>query len=139
MLWESRKCLLMAPKKFLLWTTQLLGSAATYNCKQAILGIVNFPKATDVLDETQDADKKLLRARKMNDTAMWLFNLSFTDKVSQMALYNAITTELPDGDAAKVWQNLFKLFQAKNIYKMNDLKSEFVKSTLYSDSTNPDE
>jgi hypothetical protein len=45
------------------------------------------------------ADKKLLPARKINDTVMCL---SLTDKVSQMALYNGITTELPDGDAAKV-------------------------------------
>jgi hypothetical protein len=87
---------------FYLWTTQWLCSAATYNCKQAILGTVTIPKATDVLDETQDADKKLLLARKMKDTAMCLFILFVTDKVSQMALYNGITTELPDGDAAKV-------------------------------------
>jgi hypothetical protein len=53
---------------FNLWTTQLLGSVATYNCKQAILGTATIPKATDVLDETQDSDKKLLLARNMNDT-----------------------------------------------------------------------
>jgi hypothetical protein len=124
---------------FYLLTTQLVGSTATYICKQEKLGKVTVPKATDVLDETHAADKKLLLGRKMNDTAMCLFNLSLTDKVSQMALYNGLTTELPDGDAAKVWQNLFKLFHAKNNNKMNELKSEFVKSTLYSDSTNPDE
>jgi hypothetical protein len=94
---------------FFLWTTQLLGSAATYNCKQAILGTVTIPKATDVLVETQDADKKLLLARKMKDTAMCLFKLSLTGKVCQMGLYNGITTELPDGDAAKYWQTFFVL------------------------------
>jgi hypothetical protein len=116
----------------------LIGSAATYNCKQAILGSDTIPTATDVIDETQDADKKLLLARKMNDTSMCLFNLSLTDKVSQMALYNGITTELPDGDAAKVWKIMFNLFHAKKINKMNELKSEFVKRTLYSVSTNSD-
>jgi hypothetical protein len=89
-------------KKVFLWTTQLLGSAKTYNCKQAILGNVTLPKATDVLDETQDAGNRLLLARKMNDIAMCLFNLSLTDKVSQIALNNGITTELPYRDAAKV-------------------------------------
>jgi hypothetical protein len=101
--------------------------------------LVTVPKATDVLDETQDADKKLLLARKMNDTAMCLFNVSLTDTVSQMALYNGITIELPDGDAAKVWNTMFKLFHAKNINKMNELKNEFVQSTLLSVETNPDE
>jgi hypothetical protein len=102
-------------ENFYLWTTQLLGSATTYDCKQAILGTATIPKVTDVLDETQDADKKLLPARKMNDTAMCLFNLSLTNKVSQMALYNDIIPELPDGDAAKVWKNMFTLFHDKNI------------------------
>jgi hypothetical protein len=122
-----------------LWTTQLLGSAATYNCKQAILATVTLPKATDVLDDTKDADKILLLARKRNDTAMCLFNLPLTDKVSQMAPYKCITTELPDGDAARVWKNMFNVFHAKNNNKMKELKSEFVKSTPYSQNTNPDE
>jgi hypothetical protein len=63
-------------ESFYHWTTQLLGSAASYSCKQAILGTATIPKATDVLDETQDADKQLLLAAKMNDTAMYFFNLS---------------------------------------------------------------
>jgi hypothetical protein len=37
-----------------------------------------------------------------------------------MALYNGITKELPDGNAAKVWKNMFKLFHAKTIIKMNE-------------------
>jgi hypothetical protein len=70
----------------------VLGSAATYNSKQEILGAVTIPKATDVLDETKGADKIFLLARKMNDTVMCLFNPPLTDKVSPMALYNGITT-----------------------------------------------
>jgi hypothetical protein len=96
----------MTPKNFL--GTQLLGSAKTYNLQQEILGTVAMPKSTDALDKTQDAVKKLLLARNMNDTAMCLFNLSMTDKVSTMTLYNGKTTELPDGDAAK-GKNRFKI------------------------------
>jgi hypothetical protein len=98
-----------------LWTTQLLGSAAKYNCKQAILGTGTISKATDVLGETQDADKKLMLARKMNDLTMCFFNLSLTDKVSQMVLYNGITTELPDGDAAKVWKTCSNFFMLRTL------------------------
>jgi hypothetical protein len=76
---------------FLLWTTRLFGSVATYNCKQANFGTVAMPKSTDDLEETKDAEKKLLLARKMNDTAMCLFNLLLTGKVSQMALYSSKT------------------------------------------------
>jgi hypothetical protein len=75
----------------------------------------------------------------MNDTSMCLLNLSLTDKARQMSFFNGITTELPDGDAAKVWKNMFNLFLAKYINKKNEFKSEFVKSTVHSAETNPDE
>jgi hypothetical protein len=61
-------------------------------------------------------------ATKMNDTSICLLDLSLTDKVNQMALYNGKTKELPDSDAAKVCINLFKPFHAKNINKMNELR-----------------
>jgi hypothetical protein len=56
-----------------------------------------------------------------------------------MALYNGISTELADGDEAKVWKKCAKLFHGNNINKINELKSELVKSTLYSAETKPDE
>jgi hypothetical protein len=62
-----------------------------------------------------------------------------TDKISQSALYNSKTTELPGRSAQKVWENLHKLFYPINLNKMNELKSEFVRSTLYKDDMNPDE
>jgi hypothetical protein len=62
-----------------------------------------------------------------------------SDKVSQLALYNGRTTDLPFGDAAKVWKSLFKLFHSKNINKMNELQGEFVRSTLTNAETNPAE
>jgi hypothetical protein len=79
------------------------------------------------------------KARKINDTIMCLFKLSLSDKDSQMALYNGKTTDLPGGDAAKVWKNLFKIVHAKSINKKSKLKGEIVKSTLYSAETNPEE
>jgi hypothetical protein len=75
----------------------------------------------------------------MNESAMCLFDLSLTDEVSQMAGYNGISIDLPDKDAAKVWKNLFKHFYSNNTNKMNESESEFVKRTLYSYNTNPDE
>jgi hypothetical protein len=62
-----------AKEFFYLCTNHFLGSAATYNCQQAILGTVAMPKATDALDETKDAHKKLILARKMNETGTWFF------------------------------------------------------------------
>jgi hypothetical protein len=89
-------------ESFYLWTTQLIGAAKTYHRNHAILGTVVMPQSIDILDETQDAENRFLLAKKMNDTAMFLFNLSLTDKASPMTLYNCITTELPDVAASKV-------------------------------------
>jgi hypothetical protein len=76
-------------ENFYLWTPQLLGSAETSICQQAIiLESIVVPKEADDLYETLDTDKNLLLTRKMNSTAMCLISLSVTDKVSQLALYN---------------------------------------------------
>jgi hypothetical protein len=54
-------------------------------------------------------------------------------------LYNSKTKELPGGPAEQAWDNLHRLFYPININNMNELKGEFVRSTLYSDDMNPDE
>jgi hypothetical protein len=126
-------------ENFYLWTTQLLGFAETYNCEQALLGTLKVPASTDVLESTKDADKIKLAARRSNSTAICPLRISLTDKVSQSALYNSKTTDLPLGSAAKAWKNLYKLYCPVNVNKMNELRKKFASSTLYKDDTNPDE
>jgi hypothetical protein len=104
-----------------------------------LLGKLVVPAASMALDSTTAAHKKLLDARKADSTAMCLLRILLTDKISQSALYNSNTTELPGGSAEKAWDNLHKLFYHININKMNELKGEIVISTLYKDDINPDE
>jgi hypothetical protein len=122
-----------------LWTTQIIGFAETFNCEQALLGTLTVPSSTDKLDTTKDPDKELLAARHAYSLAMYLLRISLTDKVSQSALYNSKTTALPLGSAAKAWKNLYKIYYPVNVNKMNELKKEFARSTLYKDDTNPEE
>jgi hypothetical protein len=82
----------------------------TYNCEQALLGMLKVPASTEKLASTKNADKDKLAARRANSTAMCLLRISLTDKVSQSALYNSKTTDLPLGSAAKAWKNLYKLY-----------------------------
>jgi hypothetical protein len=70
---------------------------------------------------------------------MCLLRISLTDKTIQSALYNAKTKDLPLGCAAKAWTNLYTLYYSVNVNKMNELKKDFAKSTLYKDGKNPDE
>jgi hypothetical protein len=120
-----------------LWTTQLLGITGTYDCDQ---GTLTFPLIhLSTLDPNDPVDKILLAARKAKRTAMSLLCISLTNKISQSALYNFKTTELPGGSALKAWENLHKIFYPIIINKLNELKGEFVRSTLYKDDKNPDE
>jgi hypothetical protein len=59
-----------------------------------------------------------------------LLPISLIENVSQSALYYSKTTDLPLGSAAKAWKNLYKLYCPVNVNKMNELKKEFVRSTL---------
>jgi hypothetical protein len=114
--------------------TQLLGITETYGCDQALLGTLAVPPVTLVnLDPKVPLDKILLSA---NSTAMCLLRISVTDKISQSALYNSKT---PRGSAQQACDNLHKLFYPINISKMNKLKGDFVRSTLFKDDMNPDE
>jgi hypothetical protein len=65
-------------ENFYPWTTQLLGFAETYNCKQALLGTLTVPASTDVVDPTDADEKKLFLARRANITAMCLLRISLT-------------------------------------------------------------
>jgi hypothetical protein len=70
---------------------------------------------------------------------MCLLRISLTDKISQSALYNSKTKELPLGCAKKAWNNLYTLYYPVNVNKMNELKKDFARSTLYKYDKNPDE
>jgi hypothetical protein len=117
-------------ENFYLWTTQLLGFAETYSCEQALLGTLKVPASTEKLGSTKDADKDKLAARRANSTAMCLLRKSITDKISQSALYNSKTTDLPLGCASKAWKNLYKLNYPVHVNKMKELKKEFARITL---------
>jgi hypothetical protein len=106
-------------ENFYLWTTQLLGFAETYNCEQSLLGTLTVPSSTDGLDSPNADKKKLLLARRANSTAMWLLRISLIDKISESALYNFKTKDLPLGCAAKAWTKLFTLYYPVNVNKMN--------------------
>ena len=47
---------------------------------------------------------------KKNQMAYSMLHLSVKDIVSFGAIYNALTTELPNGDAHKAWENLKTIF-----------------------------
>jgi hypothetical protein len=55
------------------WSQQILSYAEAYNCGGALLGTINDPVSTDVLDPAVDADKPAIAKSKASSVAMCFF------------------------------------------------------------------
>jgi hypothetical protein len=97
-------------ESFFLWTTQVLGSAETYNCAQALLVTITAPPASAVLSDEDPDEHKLLQGRRANSTAMVFLRIFLTDDISVDQIYTSRTPELPQGSAIRVWLNLLRWF-----------------------------
>jgi hypothetical protein len=65
---ESRYFVLSIPLNFFLGNCVLLGFAKLYSCQQLILRAIHVPADNDDWYETDNAEKMLLLAKKMNNT-----------------------------------------------------------------------
>eukprot|EP00977_Amphora_coffeiformis_P003537 scaffold679_cov223-Amphora_coffeaeformis.AAC.1 len=93
-------------------------------------GTTAVPKYNEVLDETQDADKPKIKARKANDDGYNELLLSIEDEVCFGLVDGAVTPDLPDGDLAKAWTALKNKFEPKTKTAMTDLKLDFTKCKM---------
>ena len=96
-----------------------------------------MPSASKTLLKGTD-DKEIL-ARHANAIAYSMLNMAVSDSVSFGAVYNAQSTDLPDGDAAKALANLDKIFKSKSSAKKHELEQKFNDCKLIRDDKNPDE
>jgi hypothetical protein len=78
-------------------------------------------------------------AKKANDMAYSMLTMAVSDAVSFGAVYNAQTTDLPDGDSKAAWSNLEKIFKPIHSTKKYELEQAFNSCALLQESKNPDE
>jgi len=122
---------------YTIWAARFLSYAHMKGCKAVLLGTTAIPKATArLVVGTHDAD---IMTRKANDTAYSMLTMAVTDAVSFGAVYNAQTTDLPDGDSMAAWTNLEKIFKPTHSTKKHELEQAFNSCALLQESKNPDE
>eukprot|EP00977_Amphora_coffeiformis_P025774 scaffold22134_cov95-Amphora_coffeaeformis.AAC.1 len=116
-----------------MWSRKFLARARAKGFKaimEGTPGTTAVPKYNEVLDETQDADKPKIKARKANDDGYNELLLSIEDEVCFGLVDGAVTPDLPDGDLAKAWTALKNKFEPKTKTAMTDLKLDFTKCKM---------
>ena len=126
-------------KDWRMWSRQFLAIAGKREYKDVLTGKMKVPAKTDVLDPTKDADKKKLKARKANDSAYHDLVLANQTAVAFNLIDNAVSTDLPDGDAAKAWKALNKKFDSTSSSTLVSLSELFHSSALTDIWTDPEE
>ena len=122
------------------WTVKFLSYCHSQGCKDVLNGVTVPPTDADyraITDPKKDA--ALIQAKKANDLAMALLNLSLSDKVSQCAVQNAANSEYSEGLASLAWTNLRDIYRPISVARCNELEMEFTNCILSSNSKNPDE
>jgi transposase InsO family protein len=124
---------------FIMWQQKFLSYALVKNFKHVLTGETKLKQPdtnTALSEEEVKSNKDFMTA---NNLAYSTLYMCVKDEVSFGAIFNAMTNELPEGDAYKAWQNLQTIFKPVSSAKKHDLEQTFNKSSLDKESTNPDE
>jgi hypothetical protein len=92
------------------------------------------------LDPTNQGDVLLMDIRKQNGKAYMLLSLSISpsDTITFNAVQNAVTTDLPSGDAKQAWKNICEINQPATKADQHDLEQQFNHGVLQDETQNPD-
>ena len=106
--------------------------------KEILTGLEEVPVFDEEIDIATKVGKIKSLTRSANDTAYNDLLLSCSDEVSFGAVDQALASKLPDGDAAKEWNNLVAKFEPKTSALLVQFKKDFNVCTLLSLDHDPD-
>ena len=121
-----------------MWLRKFLAKAKVKKYKDVLTGLEEVPVFDEEIDSATKVGKIKSIARSANDTAYNDLLLLCSDEVSFGAVDDTLTSKLPDGDAAKAWNNLVAKFEPKTSALLVQLKKEFNVCTLLSVDKGPD-
>ena len=122
-----------------MWSRKFLARARIREYKDILTGAEKPPSANKAIDESTDEGKKEKKLRAANERAYNDLLLSCEEEVSFGAVDEALTTNLPDGDAHQAWSNLKARYESSTPATKIQLKKEFNDSKLEDATTDPDE
>ena len=115
-----------AHKNFQLWWTRFVAYATVYKFVEAINKDAPDPSMpasdAELLDETVDADKTKIAAKKRNAVAMANLSMAFTSEGTMGLVYKAMTSAWPNGLAHLVIKALFKKYQPQDTVTRVELR-----------------
>jgi hypothetical protein len=117
------------PEQWREWKTKFAARAQEEGYKKVLYGQETVPKSEQVLDSKKDEEALLIKARDRNDAAYSAlatacFGTAFA------CVETAVTSDLPDGDAALAWKNLMDVFEPTNVMAVVKLKKLFHQNDL---------
>jgi hypothetical protein len=105
-------------KNFQLWWTRFVAYATVYKFYPAINKDASEDdrptNEAEVLDESEDDDKKKIAAKKRNAVAMANQLMAFTSEGSMGQVYNSMTSDWPSELAHLIIKGLFKKYQPQD-------------------------
>ena len=115
-----------------MWSRKFLAIAAIRRYKDVLLKVVKTPAHDfDFSTITDDADREIQKKIvEQNNNAYRDLLLYMKEQTEFNIISQAISTELPDGDASMAWENLKDEFKPETGNKYVKLKGEFYKSSL---------
>jgi hypothetical protein len=124
---------------FVMWQARLMSYANFKGFKDILQGTKKLitVKADETLTEAQI--KSNTDFLQKNNQAYSVLHMCVRDSVSFGAIYNAMTEELPDGDAYKAIENLKTIYKPVSSAKTHELEQSFNQSSLTKETKNPDE
>ena len=125
-------------ENYRMWSKKFLSIANARKYKEILMGSMVAPKANEIIDETTDAGALKAEARELNEKAYNDLVLACTGEIGFSIVDEAVTNDLPEGDARLAWTNLEKKFQPSSSANKVQLRREFNSSKLNSWKKDPD-
>ena len=120
------------------WSKKFLAAAKSRGYKDILLGNQIVPDADMHLDESDETEKLLTKAREANEKAYNDLILACDGDIGFNIVDTAVTNDLPDGDAKLAWKNLHSKFMPKTSANKIQLMAEFANSSLSNWKRDPD-
>jgi hypothetical protein len=107
------------------WSEKFLAKAKDSGIKDVLLGKVEIPTGSDVMDEKTEEGKKLMRITDLNEMAFTKLILSIdvsnsNGKIAFGIVKSCKSKEFEDGNVALAWE---KLKKKKNPFTSEDRKN----------------
>jgi hypothetical protein len=140
---KSDKSLPFSVKKseFPVWKFKFLACCAYQNCEEILLDPQALaPGFAQYLDPADPIDMILIEGRKQNGKAYMLLGLSTSpsDTITFNAAQNAVSADLPSGDAKQSWKNINEVNQPATKADLHDLEQQFNHCVLKDETQKPD-